>query len=97
LLLSLIGLSPTLASVPPPSKPQSRPPKQLLLLGANGIGAGKGTFENALLERAGWTNYLKAEGYLRMDLEIIATTPPDAILWSAPLRFESKSYGAIAS
>jgi iron complex transport system substrate-binding protein len=85
LLLSLIGLSPNLASVPPPARPQSHIPKQLLLLGANGIGTGQGTFENALLERAGWRNYLKAEGYLRMDLENIVTTPPDAILWSAPL------------
>ena len=83
-LLSLLGKPLTLASVPPALMKSEERPKRLLLLGANGIGSGRGTFEDGILERAGWTNYLRDEGYLRLDLERIVTDPPDAILWAAP-------------
>jgi len=58
-----------------------RKPK-LLLLGPNGIGTGRGTFEDDLLQHTGWNNYLTSEGYSNLDLEQIVTHPPDAILWS---------------
>ncbi len=83
-LLDLLDLPASSASQPPPALPAAAPRKRLLLLGANGIGTGSGTFEDAILERAGWTNYLRREGYLRLDLEEIATDPPDAVLWAAP-------------
>ena len=82
--LSLLGKPATLASSPPKPIPADNPPKRLLLLGANGIGTGRGTFEDGILQRAGWSNYLREDGYLRLDLEQIATDPPDAILWAAP-------------
>lgn len=56
----------------------------LLLLGANGIGTGRGTLENDLLIRAGWTNYIQQSGYVNLQLEQIVADPPDAIYWSAP-------------
>lgn len=40
-----------------PSRHQTAPRKRLLLLGANGIGTGRGTFESGVMEHAGWTNY----------------------------------------
>lgn len=84
-LLRLLGLPSSLASTPvPPSPSASHMPRRLLLLGANGIGTGRGTFENDILERAGWTNYLREQGYIQLDLEQIATDPPEAILWAAP-------------
>ncbi len=83
-LLSLLGQPLSLASFPPPPVKSHVQPKRLLLLGANGIGTGRGTFEDGILERAGWTNYLRDDGYLRLDLESIVTDPPDAILWAAP-------------
>lgn len=57
----------------------------LLLLGANGIGTGRNTLENDLIERAGWNNYIQADGYVDLRLEEIVAMPPDAIYWSAPL------------
>ena len=83
-LLSLIGKSTDKASKPPQFKPSSQPKEKLLLLGANGIGTGRSTFEDDLLRYAGWDNYLLDEGYINLDLEKVATDPPDAILWSAP-------------
>lgn len=84
--LALIGKPLTLASQPPPAAPlrptQKRP--HLLLLGANAIGTGRGTFEDGILEHAGWSNYLHGKGYLRLDLEALVMRPPDAILWAAP-------------
>ncbi|MDR0775456.1 MAG: ABC transporter substrate-binding protein [Azonexus sp.] len=82
--LSLLGKPLSLASPPRAAMKTQAEPKRLLLLGANGIGTGRGTFEDAILERAGWANYLRDDGYLRLDLERIATDPPDAILWAAP-------------
>ncbi len=82
-LLALLDLPGALASTPP-ALPPPHARKRLLLLGANGIGTGRGSFEDGILERAGWTNYLRDEGYLRLDLEQIAADPPDAILWAAP-------------
>ena len=82
-LLALIGEPAERASTPPPATAREPRPR-LLLLGANGIGTGTGTFENELIELAGWRNYLRGSGHLRLDLEQIAADPPDAILWSAP-------------
>jgi len=83
-LLSLIGQSKDKASNPPQLKPFNNPKQKLLLLGANGIGTGRNTFENDLLQYTGWDNYLLDKGYINLDLEQIATNPPNAILWSAP-------------
>lgn len=82
--LSLLGLASDQEPLPQPvsTEPEQRP--RLLLLGANGIGTGRDTFEDDLLQRAGWRNYLEGEGYLRLDLEQIVRDPPDAILWAAP-------------
>jgi len=57
---------------------------RLLLLGPNGYGAGPGTFEAALIEAAGWRNYIQRPGHNRLDLESLTRTPPDAILWTSP-------------
>jgi len=83
--LSLIGDSSKQIQEPviPKTKANSynmRP--RLLLLGANGIGTGQQTFENDVIQHAGWANYLKAKGNVSLDLEKIVTDPPDAILWS---------------
>lgn len=83
-LLALLDKPASLASPPPPRASADRRGRRLLLLGANGIGTGRGTFEDGILAHAGWTNYLRDDGYLRLDLEQIATAPPDAILWAAP-------------
>ena len=60
--------------------------QQLLILGANGIAAGKGTLENDILEKAGWSNYVKTEGFVSLDLEMLVADPPDAMLQSKPRR-----------
>jgi len=57
----------------------------LLLLGANGIGTGADTLEDDLLRRAGWRNYIRAGGYVSLQMERIVADPPDAIYSSAPL------------
>lgn len=82
--LRLLGKPITLATAPLEPVTSNKPPKRLLLLGANGIGTGRGTFEDAILQRAGWSNYLLEDGYLRLDLEQLVINPPDAILWAAP-------------
>jgi len=56
---------------------------RLLLLGPNGIGTGRSTFEDDIITQADWSNYLEGNGYISLDLESIAVNPPDAILWSA--------------
>ena len=63
------------------------PPRQqsLLLLGANGIGTGTNTLEDDLLRKAGWFNYIDANGYVSLQMERIVANPPDAIYSSAPL------------
>ncbi len=63
-----------------PSRHQS-----LLLLGANGIGTGTNTLEDDLLRKAGWVNYIDADGYVNLQMERIVANPPDAIYSSAPL------------
>lgn len=82
--LRAVGLPESLASVAPEPMPRPKRAQRLLLLGANGIGTGRGTFEDEILQRAGWDNYLNESGYVSLDLEQIASDPPDAILWSAP-------------
>ncbi len=57
---------------------------RLLLLGANGIGTGRDTFEHDVIQHAGWDNYLSDSGYINLDLEQLVTEPPDAVMWSAP-------------
>ena len=82
--LRALQLPETLASVVPAPMPRPARPQRLLLLGANAIGTGQGTLEHEILEHAGWANYLTEPGYQRLDLERIASDPPDAILWAAP-------------
>ena len=83
-LLTLIGGDPEQAApAPAPSSP-APDAKRLLLLDANAIGTGPGTFEHQILEQAGWRNYLHHEGLVRLDLEQIVSDPPDAILFAAP-------------
>lgn len=83
-ILALLGQPPTRARpAPPPRVPPADAPR-LLLLGANGIGTGRGTFEDQILRQAGWRNYLTASGYVSLDLEALVADPPEAILWSAP-------------
>lgn len=84
-VLGLLGadLNRAHAPLPPPVLAADAP--RLLVLGANGIGTGRGTFENEVIERAGWRNHLRGEGYLRLDMEALLADPPDAILWAAPV------------
>lgn len=83
-VLSLIGRSPEDAHpAPRPRQPAEDAPR-LLLLGPNGIGTGPNTFEDQIIRQAGWRNYLTEVRYERLDLERVATDPPDAILWSSP-------------
>lgn len=83
-LLALMGRDPNLATpAPAPGKPRPDA-RRLLLLGSNAIGTGRDTFEHQIIEQAGWRNYLTASGHVRLDLEQIASDPPDAILFAAP-------------
>ena len=82
--LSLIGKSVRETNKLPQTKPGNRSRPKLLLLGPNGIGTGRNTFEDGLLQYTGWDNYLTSEGYSNLDLEQIVTHPPDAIHWSTP-------------
>lgn len=84
--LSLIGQPVTNNSreISQPSAKTTNKKPRLLLLGANGIGTGRGTFEDDILKMAGWDNYLKEKGYINLDLEKISADPPEAILWSVP-------------
>ncbi|MDR2690505.1 MAG: hypothetical protein LBB76_12230 [Azoarcus sp.] len=82
--LALVGLPQEAASVMPPRHATPARPRRLLLLGANGIGTGSGTFEDALLTRSGWRNHVNDMGYVRLDLENIVRDPPDAILQASP-------------
>src|SRR5690606_25872478 len=79
--LRLVGLPESQAR--PAPQPRPRTGKRLLLLEPNGIGTGRNTFENELIEYAGWINYLEDSGIVRLDLERIAQDPPDAIHWTA--------------
>jgi len=83
-LLGLLGLPADGVEDEPVPPAPSTSGRRLLLLGANGIGTGRGTLEDDILRRAGWTNYLRDEGYLALDLERLVADPPDAILWAAP-------------
>lgn len=81
-LLELLGLPAARAGAPGPAAETSTRRKRLLLLGPNGIGTGRGGFEDDIIETAGWTNYLRQEGQIRLDLERIALDPPDAVVWA---------------
>ncbi len=83
-VLTLLGRSPELARTAPEAEQPASDAPRLLLLGANGIGTGAGTFEDQILRQAGWRNYLQARGYIALDLERLVADPPDAILWAAP-------------
>lgn len=83
-LLKLIGRDPALAQPVPAHNTPEPDAKRLLLLGSNGIGTGRDTFEHQIIEQAGWRNYLTASGHVQLDLEQIASDPPDAILFAAP-------------
>lgn len=81
--LSLLGLPANMATSPSEAV-KVNTPARLLLLGANGIGTGRKTFEDDILQHAGWRNYIEADGYISLDLEQIVNDPPDAVMWSAP-------------
>ena len=83
-LLVLMGEDPDKVQPAPPQRTPKADAKRLLLLGANGIGTGRDTFEHQIIEQAGWRNYLSASGHVALDLEQIASDPPDAILFAAP-------------
>ena len=84
-VLGLLGGEPGRARAPLPAPVADAQAPRLLVLGANGIATGRGTFENEVLERAGWRNYMAGQGYLRLDMEAVVADPPDAILWAAPV------------
>eukprot|EP01031_Cornospumella_fuschlensis_P022225 gene22227-27186_t len=52
--------------------------------GPNGEGMGRKTFEDNLITRAGWVNYVESIGRVKLDLEAIAVNPPDALVLSVP-------------
>lgn len=83
-LLELMGEDPDRAQQAPAWQVPAANAKRLLLLGSNGIGTGRDTFEHQILEQAGWRNYLEVSGHVALDLEQIASDPPDAILFAAP-------------
>ena len=83
-VLALLGQPASLASIEPSAAQFPSPRPRLLLLGPNGIGTGRGTMEHEILVRAGWDNDVQGQGYVQLDLERIATHPPDAVLWAAP-------------
>lgn len=83
-LLTLMGGDPAQATPAPASSSPPPDAPHLLLLDANAIGTGRGTFEHQILEQAGWHNYLQDSGLVQLDLEKIASNPPDAILFAAP-------------
>lgn len=56
----------------------------VLKIGANGIATGRETFESSLIERAGFTNYIRASGYQTVDLETVIANPPDRVIFSSP-------------
>lgn len=56
----------------------------VLKIGANGIATGRDTFENSLIERAGFTNYIQTSGYQTVDLETLIANPPDRVIFSSP-------------
>ena len=83
-LLQLTGLSANLATPAPHEQHPDLTAPRLLLLGANGVGTGVGTFEDQILRQAGWANYLTDQGYVSLDLEQLVSDPPDAVLWASP-------------
>jgi len=56
----------------------------VLKIGANGIATGRNTFESSLIERAGFTNYIRASGYQTVDLEAVIANPPNRVIFSSP-------------
>ncbi|MCL2875652.1 MAG: ABC transporter substrate-binding protein [Betaproteobacteria bacterium] len=81
--LAYAGLPMERAGDLPPARAPGK--KRLLLLGANAIGSGRDTFEDAIVTHSGWRNYLTESGrIIRLDLEQIARDPPEAVLWAAP-------------
>ncbi len=83
-LLKLMGEDPDKAQPAPEWHVPKPDAKRLLLLGSNGIGTGRDTFEHQIIEQAGWRNYLEVSGHVALDLEQISADPPDAILFAAP-------------
>ena len=56
--------------------------QRLLMLGANGIGAGHDTLEHDIIRAAGWRNYIDDSGFVALDLERVIADPPDAVFIS---------------
>lgn len=82
---ALVGLPAVSRLAQPEAIVPSTPRPRLLLLGANGIGTGRGTLEDEVLRQAGWANYVQAEGHVPLDLEQVVMDPPDAVVWAAPM------------
>lgn len=83
-VLQLMGQPIQLARPAPVLEMPAMDAPRLLLLGANGIGTGTGTFEDQIVQQAGWRNHLQVPGYVRLDMEQLLLDPPEAILWAAP-------------
>lgn len=66
------------------TKPIEPHGETMLILGANGIATGIQTFENQLIEYAGWTNYITRPGYTEIDLEKVIAHPPSRLMTSSP-------------
>lgn len=80
----LIGRNPDLVQPAPPAQTPASHAKRLLLLESNAMGTGRDTFENQIIEQAGWQNYLRTAGRGSLDLEQLITDPPDAVIFDAP-------------
>lgn len=58
----------------------------LLLIGANGIGTGRGTLEHEVIVASGLNNYLTDDGFISLDLENLVTDSPNHLLLTGQYR-----------
>lgn len=88
--LQKLGISTDFIS--PVESPQlKKNPKRLLMLGASLIATGKATFENSLIESAGFQNAVDFAGFQSISLERIIARPPDFLLLTTPANTPSFS------
>ena len=88
--LQTLGISPEFARQPESPK-ISNNPKRLLLLGASLIATGKATFEDSLIQSAGFENAVDFEGFRTISMEKILANPPDFLLYTTPFNTPSFS------
>ena len=74
---SFVAFTKTVRTLPTPRH------GSLLLLGANGYGVGHNTLEHSLITHAGWVNAIAQSGHVRLDMEELVLSPPDAIVASS--------------